>query len=111
MARLRLTARRGHAHDDVSQESRVRAADSPFPLRKGKNVRRSIFVSIDSVQMPHWFVAREKHGQIGPRHLDRTEHGASAPDDVGSRYARMRAFLDGDANGHDERRYARSSAV
>ncbi len=111
MARLRLTARRGHAHDDVSQQTRVRADDSPFPLRKSKNVRRPIFVSIDPVQMPHWFVAREKHGQIGPGHLDRAEHGPSAPDDVGSRHARMRAFLDGEANRHDERRYARSSAV
>jgi hypothetical protein len=110
-ARLGLATRRRHAHDDVAQQARVGADDSPLPLRKGKNVRRTILISIEPVQMPDLFVAREKDGQIGPRHPGGDEHGAGAPDDVGFRHAGMRAFFDGDANGHDERRYARPCAV
>ncbi len=92
-----------HAHDDVTEEIARVLAVLALALGKRQDVRRAVFLSINSVEDCDSSVARQQDRYLAVAHSKRLEHGAHAPFDRRPRHPGVRTSLDGDPDARGER--------
>lgn len=81
-AGLRLAARRGNTHDNVTEEATRFFAELTLALCKGKDVRGLVFVPIRSVQFVDSIVVRQDERKLRARVIDRHKHRPSPAEDI-----------------------------